>query len=56
MTTPKRLRARLLFEPRRPGITWHREAYAGCHRLDVYLCVIPLLPLRLTWQWYTSEG
>jgi hypothetical protein len=58
MTTPKRLTTRLLFEPRDlwVGVYWNKEASAGYHRLDVYVCAIPLLPLRLTWHWYTTEG
>lgn len=40
--------ARLFIEPRDVwvGVYWTRTAEGG---LDVYLCVVPCLPLRLRW-------
>jgi hypothetical protein len=38
------------------GIDW-RDLWVGCYwdkhptRLDVYVCAVPVLRLRLTWTW-----
>lgn len=42
------------FEPRDLWIgvfwdTYHSEHVGGLHLLDVYVCIVPMLPIRLTW-------
>jgi hypothetical protein len=49
----KFIAARLRFEPRDlwVGVYWNRTGgvYGSCY-LDVYICVIPMLPLRLVFR------
>lgn len=43
----------LMFEPRDLwfGVYWDRPTPSGWHRsLDVYVCLLPLLPLKFQWR------
>lgn len=61
-----RLRANLFFEPRDCwiGVFWKRYAslvenfhsvFPREERLDCYVCIVPCLPLRLTFYWNGEE-
>jgi hypothetical protein len=46
---------KLKFEPRDVwvGVYWDkvRSIESAYTRLDVYVCIVPMLPVRLRWEW-----
>jgi hypothetical protein len=50
-----RVKARLLFEPRDlwVGIYWNRPVRRA---LQVYVCIVPMLPLLVTLMWPASTS
>lgn len=58
MTPPRReVQVRWLFEPRDlwVGVYWDIGSKAMYSKLSVYICLLPMLPIRIeVWPWRTQ--
>jgi len=53
MKTYRHLKVRIEFEPRDlwVGAYWKHKRLGMLRKLDIYICVLPVLPIHLTYVW-----